>query len=339
MKKSHKGLKILIAIVLVLALFLAVVNIIPPAKVMEYNPFIRQEGQQVMLAAHRGGSLSNPENTLKAYKAAIADYRVDIIESDLWLTKDGHLVYSHDGTIDRTSDVGVLTGETDVKHQIADYTLEELQNFNFGYNFCAADGSYPYRDIEGLDGENRRQVLKDNDLCILEVGELFEYFYETNPELLFIVEIKNGGEAGYQAADIMDELLTNEYPNYKNRLVLGTFHDEVQQYLESNHPTLLTGASTGAAASFVITQYLGVNLFDSGKFACLQIPTSYTLKGITLTLDRKTLIDRAHRRNIAVQYWTINDEEEMRELIELGCDCIMTDDPALLRSVLDSYNS
>ena len=95
--------------------------------------------------------------------------------------------------------------------------------------------------------------------------------------------------------------------------------------------------STGAAASFVITEMLKVNIFDSGTFACLQIPMSYTLKGIELKLDKKQYIDRAHRRNIAVQYWTINDEADMRYLIELGCDAIMTDNPRLLREVLNSY--
>ena len=87
---------------------------------------------------------------------------------------------------------------------------------------------------------------------------------------------------------------------------------------------------------FVLTQTLGVNIFDRSDFACLQIPTSYDL-GITIRLDKKNYIDRAHRRNIAVQYWTINDEETMRELIELGCDCIMTDNPALLSRVLEDY--
>lgn len=53
--------------------------------------------------------------------------------------------------------------------------------------------------------------------------------------------------------------------------------------------------------------------------------------------SKKTIIKRAHRRNIAVQYWTINDADEMRELIELGCDCIMTDNPELLSSVLEEY--
>ena len=119
-------------------------------------------------------------------------------------------------------------------------------------------------------------------------------------------------------------------------MVVGTFHDEIEVELKTKYPELLRGAPTGTAAKFILTQFLGVNLFDSSDFACLQIPTSYDL-GITLKLDKKTIIDRAHRRNIAVQYWTINDADEMRHLIELGCDCIMTDNPELLKSVLDEY--
>ena len=120
-------------------------------------------------------------------------------------------------------------------------------------------------------------------------------------------------------------------------MVVGTYHDDIEEDLKVNHPTLLRGASVGAAAVFVVTQILKVNLFDFNTFACLQIPTSYTIKGIELKLNKKTYIRRAHRRNIAVQYWTINDEETMRELIELGCDAIMTDNPELLRNVLESY--
>jgi glycerophosphoryl diester phosphodiesterase len=51
-------------------------------------------------------------------------------------------------------------------------------------------------------------------------------------------------------------------------------------------------------------------------------------------LDKKTYINRAHRRNISVQYWTINDKETMRHLIKLGADVIMTDNPDLLYDVL-----
>ena len=58
---------------------------------------------------------------------------------------------------------------------------------------------------------------------------------------------------------------------------------------------------------------------------------------ITSQLDKASIIKQAHERNVAVQYWTINDADDMRHLIELGCDCIMTDDPALLNQVLNEY--
>ena len=326
MKKGLKRTLIILGSVAVLiGGFIAVCNIIPPKKVTENNLFLRKEGStKPMLAAHRGGSLANPENTLKAYKAAVNEFKIDIVESDIWMTKDEHLVYSHDGFIDRMSDVAIFDDSTD-KHYISDYTLEELENFNFGYDFKDKQGNYPYKDLVTKDQADRKQVLKDNDLQILEVDKLFEQFYETNPDLMFIVEIKNGGEQGYKAATALDNLLTNRFPNYKDKVVVGTFHDEISKDLKENHPTILRGASTGEATKFVVTQMFGVNIFDDGDFVCLQIPTKRSI----LHLDRKTFVRRAHRRNMAVQYWTINDAETMKELNELGCDCIMTDDPEL----------
>ena len=316
-----------------MGVFEAVINIISPEKVVEHNVFIKDKNaSRPMLAAHRGGSLNNPENTLKAFKAAVNNYGNDIIESDIWLTKDEKIVFSHDKSIDRMSDVK-LFDNTKEEHLISDYTLDELQNFNMGYGFKNKNNEYPYKDLVSVDQVDRKDVLKANDLQILEVEQLFNEYYVSKPDLLFIVEIKNGGEKGYKAANVLDDLLTNKYPNYKNNVVVGTFHDEIAKDLKANHPTILRGASTGEARDFVLTQMFGVNIFNKADFVCLQIPTSYNLKGIKFTLDKKTFINRAHRRNIAVQYWTINDANEMKHLAKLGCDCIMTDDPELFNEV------
>ena len=95
-------------------------NIIPPENVIEHNVFIKDpDAKRPMLAAHRGGSLNNPENTLKAFKAAVSEYGNDIIESDIWLTKDGKIVFSHDKSIDRMSDVK-LFDDTKDEHLIAE---------------------------------------------------------------------------------------------------------------------------------------------------------------------------------------------------------------------------
>ena len=335
LKKKYKVLIVLGSIALAILLFFAIINIIPPSKNVEVNPCVVGEGNLPMIAAHRGGGACNPENTMLAFREAVKTYNVEIIESDLYLTKDGYLVYNHDSYIDETCNVnGNLTLEQveelcedkSKRHYIADMTLAELQQYNFGYYFENKAGERPYENETDLVGKG---------LQIATVEKLFEEFYTTNPDLLFIVEIKNEGERGYEACRILYETL-ERYPNYKNRIVVGTFHDEIEQELKDKYPDLYRGAPTGTAAGFVITQMLGVNLFNGGDFACLQIPTSYDV-GIIINLDRSTYIDRAHRRNIAVQYWTINDAETMRELIEMGCDCIMTDNPELLKSVLDEY--
>ena len=333
--KKHTGIKIFGAVVFLAVLFMVVINLIPPKKNLEKNPFVVGEGELPLIAAHRGGGDNNPENTMLAFREAVNTIGVDIIESDLYLTRDGYLVYNHDSYIDETCNVNgdipleeveKLCESRENRHYISDMTLSELEEYNFGYYFEDESGERIYKDVEDVGAAG---------LQIATVDKLFEEFYRTHPDLLFIVEIKNDGERGYEAARILLETL-DRYPGYRDRIVVGTFHDEIEEELKAKYPDLMRGAPTGTAAKFVLTQLLGVNIFDDGDFACLQIPTSYDI-GFELSLNLSTIITRAHKRNVAVQYWTINDPDEMRELIELGCDCIMTDNPELLKEVLEEY--
>lgn len=321
---------------MVLSLLLTLFNLIPPKQNIDDNPFIVGEGNLPMIAAHRGGVRCNPENTLLAFREAVYTYGVDIIESDLYLTKDGYLVFNHDGYIDETCDVNGDIPWSEVRelckthsnrHYIKDMTLEQLRKYNFGYYFSDKSGGRLYKNEENL---------AEVGLEIATVEQLLEEFYESHPDLLFIVEIKDGGERGYEATKIINEVL-ERYPEYKDNIVIGSFHPDIESNLEKNYPSLMRGASLLGAGVFILSHFLGVNFLDGSDFACLQIPMNYDLKVAEISLDYKSLIDRAHDRNIAVQYWTINDEEDMRRLIELGCDCIMTDDPALLSQVLAEY--
>ena len=336
MKKKYKALIIIGCILLTIVMFFAVINIIPPKKNVENNPFVVGKGELPMIAAHRGGGKNNPENTMLAFREAVLTIGVDIIESDLYLTADGYLVYNHDSYIDETCNVNgdisldevkALCEDKNNRHYIEDMTLAELQQYNFGYYFENEDGVRIYKDVEDIAAAG---------LQIATVDQLFEMFYESHPDLLFIVEIKDGDDRGREACRILADAL-NAYPEYKDQIVIGTFNDEIEQELKDKYPELLRGAPTGSAAKFVLTQYLGVNIFDNGDFACLQIPLSYDIKGFHIALDNVGLVKRAHRRNVAVQYWTINDPDEMRMLIEMGVDCIMTDDPVLLAEILEEY--
>ena len=333
--KKFRALKIICIIIAAIVLFMVVINVIPPKKNVEENTFIVGEGELPLIAAHRGGGKNNPENTMLAFREAVKTIGVDIIESDLYLTKDGYLVYNHDSYIDETCNVNgdipldeveELIEDKSKRHYISDMTLAELEQYNFGYYFEDKNGERIYKNATDLEGMG---------LQIATVDKLFEEFYEDYPDLMFIVEIKDSEERGYEACKILYNTL-EQYPVYKNSLVVGTFHDEIEKELKEKYPSLLRGAPTGSAASFILTQYLGINIFDNGDFACLQIPMSYDL-GIEIGLVNQGLINRAHKRNVAVQYWTINDADDMRTLIELGCDCIMTDDLILLKSVLEEY--
>ena len=75
--------------------------------------------------AHRGYSAYYPENTMIAFKKAY-ERGFDGVETDVHMTKDGQLVLIHDEKIDRTSNG---------QGYIQDYTLAELRQFNFAYQF------------------------------------------------------------------------------------------------------------------------------------------------------------------------------------------------------------
>ncbi|MBE6131296.1 MAG: hypothetical protein E7183_06195 [Erysipelotrichaceae bacterium] len=323
-----KRTKIFLGIVTFVIIFLLIINIVPPKKAVKDNPFLTDE--LPMVTAHRGGGVKYPESTMKTFRWCVYDLGVDILEFDLHLTKDNILVVNHDSSINRTTDVEVITGSSE-KYYIKDHTIEELRQFNYGYNF-EKDGVYPYRDIVGLNDENRSAILDNNGLSITALDILLSELHDYYPNQLFCIEIKDTGERGKQAADALYKTLSF-YPNYIGRVVASSFDKEVGDYFKEKYPSLYRGASLNDAIGFIATQYLGVNLFYSNNFSCLQIPTSKY--GIGLTGN--TVIKRAHKRGIAVQYWTINDADDMRMLIEKGVDAIMTDDPELLIEILQEY--
>ena len=88
------------------------------------------------LLAHRGMPQEYPENTMISFKNAV-EFGIDVIETDTHLTKDNQFIICHDAEISRISDGTGL---------IANYTLNELKQFDTGYNFTLDGGvSFPYR--------------------------------------------------------------------------------------------------------------------------------------------------------------------------------------------------
>lgn len=82
---------------------------------------------EILIAGHRGMKAAYPENTLLSFKKAI-ELKVDMLEFDLNITKDKHIVIIHDNTLERT------TNGTGYVH---DYTLAEIQQLDAGRWFGA----------------------------------------------------------------------------------------------------------------------------------------------------------------------------------------------------------
>ena len=76
----------------------------------------------IEVAAHRGNVAEYPENTILAYRSAY-EIGADMIELDLYMTKDGEIVLIHDGDLARTADVS---------GKISELTLDEVLRADVG---------------------------------------------------------------------------------------------------------------------------------------------------------------------------------------------------------------
>jgi glycerophosphoryl diester phosphodiesterase len=81
------------------------------------GPTLAQGAAASLVAAHRGGALLWPENSLLAFRNAVG-LGADLVEFDVHLSRDGEVVVIHDATLDRTT-----TGTGPVRER----TLAELK--------------------------------------------------------------------------------------------------------------------------------------------------------------------------------------------------------------------
>lgn len=72
--------------------------------------------------AHRGASAYEPDNTVRAFARAI-EMRATLIELDVHLSRDGHLIVIHDADLSRT---------TSGTGWVSELTLDEIQRFDAG---------------------------------------------------------------------------------------------------------------------------------------------------------------------------------------------------------------
>lgn len=295
-------------IILMMAIaFLFVFSIIGywlPVKKADPPLFLQKENGRPLVIAHQGGKHLAPGNTIEAFQNAV-DLGVDVIETDIHITKDGHLVTIHDPTVDAT---------TDGHGYVKDYTLKELQRLDAAYDFQDLNGEYSFRG---------------KHVYVPTLEEVFQRF----PNIKVNIEIKDDNPHD-RIEEIVQKLmkLIEEY-DMEDKVLIASFDQNIINLFDSySNGRVATQGGKQEAKKFVILHKLFLrNLYKSNVDA-FQLP----LQEGNLDLTQPLLIKGAHRIGLYVHYWTVNDKETMEELVRRGADGIITDRPDLLIEVLEN---
>jgi glycerophosphoryl diester phosphodiesterase len=261
------------------------------------HPFFAQFAHRPLVMAHRGGKGLWPENTLYAFEQA-ATLGVDILEMDIHSTADGVLVVLHDSTVDRT---------TDGTGQIHDLTLDQVKALDAGYRWSPDDGqTFPARG---------------KGITIPTLQEVFTSL----PTMPMNIEIK---QADPPLAKPLCQTMREQ--GMADRVLVASFHEETTREFRRVCPEVATSTSQNEVLTlFALSKVFLESAYSPGGGA-VQVPEYRS--GLHVLTPR--FVDAVHQRNLQVHAWTINDEDDMQRLNDLGLDGIITDYPDRLMKLL-----
>lgn len=114
-------------------------------------------------------------------------------------------------------------------------------------------------------------------------------------------------------------------------LVVSAHHRVLRRFRRLDRGGCDTGASRLEIGVFYGLSLLRLERLLRPAYAALQVPVNYG----SLRIVTPRFVQAAHSRGVRVDAWTINDPGQMRELLDLGVDSVMTDDPERLAKVLE----
>ena len=155
---------------------------------------------RMYVAAHRGDSYNYYENTMTAFIQAV-NVGCDMIETDVRLTLDGHLVLMHDDKVDRT---------TNGHGRVDEMTLEQLKKLNAG------DTKY-HEEIPTL--EDLLSYISTKDVTVNI--EIKEYWSEKNQNRVIKC--------------IEDTLALVEKYGMTNKILINSFDAWVLEYVYNKY--------------------------------------------------------------------------------------------------------
>lgn len=221
-------------------------------------------------------------------------------------------------------------------------SLKAFQNAAaLGYRYmetdvhCSADGIvYAFHDdnLERLTGDSsaiNSLQSKAVDKAILgerepipRMADLFEEL----PDVRFNIDVKADS-----AVEATLDLI--EAHGAIDRVCLASFSHERLQRMRARFPTVASSMSPTEVARLKLGPIQFAQSFGVRRGAvCAQVP--HRQGRITVVTPR--FIQRAHALGIQVHVWTIDDADEMNELLDLGVDGLVSDRIDILKDVLEA---
>ena len=316
------------------------------------NPW---RGKGFLNIAHQGGEDEAPSETLFALKSAINPRGADMLEIDVNLTMDGHLVVMHDDTVNRTTQVTAARGTGD--SMVRDLTLAEVQALDAGYTFTSEgtyskdpSKTYPYRGIRTGAVPPPAGYTPD-DFKIPTLREVLDTF----PTTPINIEIKmekhqnsgppstgcQGGNppTGYcddatQSEDVAHALaaVLNETA-YTNRtdIIVVSFSDQLIDVFNADAPDVALAPGIVDTATFALA-----GIQPDPDVAAFQVPPN---QDVFDRIPERLINDRnAHGLGYAVHVWP-NDangdtDAEYERFVKLGVEGYMASRPSRLHAYL-----
>jgi len=253
-----------------------------------------------LLLAHRGTSLLAPENTVPAFDFALA-HNADVFEIDVRLSRDNQVMVFHDETLDRTTN---STGP------LRTMDVVDLQHLDAAYNF-KAQNQWPDRGT---------------GIRILTLEELLERY----PDIRVNIDIKDADEQAVVATGNSVVRM-----GAAGRCVLASFHNEQVRRCRSLFPGVQCALSLADIKNYYLRFLCGRLRGYHHSTGLFQVPVSH----YCIPLAGRRLIDSIHRGGGEIYYWTINDPQQMKQLLQRGADGIVTDRADLAKDVISSVTS
>ena len=314
-----------------------------PSRIRETRDIHGNEGaglgeRRFDLQGHRGARGLWPENTLGGFARALA-LGIDSIELDCAMTHDGVIVISHDPQLnpEHTRDEhGRFLAQPGPLIWATDYA--SLARYDVGRIRPGSDYARAHPQQQPLDGER-----------IPRLADLFELVDRLGNRMVrFNIEVKVFPlEPQWTAApEVFVRALRDviDAAGMAARSTIQCFDWRVLNEAHRQAPQIATGALTdqqGADDTILFdsaapSPWLGG--LDARQFAG-SVPRLAKASGAgTWSPDYLDLeaaqVAEAHALGLLVIPWTVNEPADMRRLIDMGVDGMISDRPDLLRDVL-----